>query len=72
MDKNINASDLHIYQDDRTGNYYYYNGKELVLLGNRTPKIGDRGDADFQEKENHEPTNIFHLPSQSFYPIMRD
>ena len=54
MDKNINTSDLHIYQDDKTGNYYYYNGKELVLLGNRTPKIGDTGDSDFQEKENQE------------------
>ena len=54
MDKDINRSDLHIYQDDKTGNYYYYNGKELVLLGNRTPKIGDTGDSDFQEKENQE------------------
>lgn len=53
MDKDT-SKDLHIYQDEKTGDYYYYNGKELVKLGNRTPKIGDKGDANFQEKENQE------------------
>ena len=45
---------LHIYQDDTTGNFYYWNGTELVLLGNNKPQIGDAGDEDFQKKESEE------------------
>ena len=45
---------LHIYEDDKTGNFYYWNGSELVLLGNRKPQIGDTGDEDFQKKEAEE------------------
>ena len=50
----MDNKDIHIYQDTATGNYYYYNGKELVLLGNRTPKIGDTGDEEYQKREDEE------------------
>ena len=38
---------VHIYVDDSTGDYYYYDGEKLVLMG-RKPQIGDRGN---QEEE---------------------
>lgn len=46
-----NSPDLVIYQDDKTGKRYYWNGKELVYLNTVTPKIGDHGDKDFQTRE---------------------
>lgn len=49
-----NAPDLVIYQDDRTGKRYYWNGRELVHIDTVTPQIGDTGDKDFQEQEEIE------------------
>lgn len=43
---------IHIYQDDRTGDKYYFDGKKLVLIGKaKQPTIGDKGDEDEQEEE---------------------
>ena len=50
----INNTDLILYQDDKTGDVYYWNGKELVFLYNRKPQIGDKGDKDWQDKEEAE------------------
>lgn len=47
------VNDVHIYMDDETGNYYYYDGSKLVLMG-RKPQIGDRGSKEFQDKEEEE------------------
>lgn len=47
------TKDVHIYIDDATGNYYYYDGSNLVLMGKK-PQIGDRGNKDFQDKEEEE------------------
>lgn len=47
------TKDVHIYMDDSTGKYYYFNGKKLVLLGSK-PQIGDTGSDDFQRKEEEE------------------
>ena len=43
--------DVHIYIDDDTGDVYVFDGSELVKVGNKSPQIGDRGDEDFQSKE---------------------
>ena len=48
------SSDLIIYQDDSTGKCYYWNGTELVYLYTNNPNIGDRGDKEFQEREEEE------------------
>lgn len=53
MDKYENM-DLVLYQDDRTGDVYYWNGKELIFLYNRKPQIGDTGDQDWQDREEQE------------------
>lgn len=53
-DNKIVSPDLVIYQDDKTGKRYYWNGKELVYLNTVTPKIGDQGDKDFQAREEEE------------------
>ena len=45
---------VHIYIDDSTGDMYVFNGSELVKIGNTTPQIGDKGDTDFQNKEEEE------------------
>ena len=43
---------IHIYQDDKTGNKYYFDGKKLVLIGKaKQPTIGDKGDEEEQEEE---------------------
>lgn len=49
-----NSPDLILYQDDNTGDCYYWNGKELIFLYNRKPQIGDKGEADYQDKEDQE------------------
>lgn len=45
--------DVHIYMDDKTGNYYYFDGEKLVLMGSK-PSIGDRGNQEFQDEEEQE------------------
>ena len=40
--------------DDATGDLYIFNGTELVKIGNKTPQIGDKGDDEFQSKEEEE------------------
>lgn len=52
--KNINERDVHIYMDDATGDMYIWNGSELTKIGNSTPQIGDKGDKEFQDKEEEE------------------
>ena len=56
-DKNIlleaDDTDIHIYVDDETGDYYYYDGEKLVLMGHK-PQIGDKGTKDFQDEEERE------------------
>lgn len=47
------GSDVYIYVDDNTGDYYYYDGTQLVLMG-RKPQIGDRGNRDIQDQEEQE------------------
>lgn len=47
------VKDVHIYMDDRTGNYYYYDGSKLVLMGTK-PQIGDKGNQELQDKEEEE------------------
>lgn len=47
------AKDVHIYMDDSTGKYYYFDGKKLILLGSK-PQIGDRGNSALQDKEEEE------------------
>lgn len=54
MPKKIKESDVHIYIDDDTGDVYVFDGSELVKVGNKSPQIGDRGDEDFQSKEEEE------------------
>lgn len=60
MDKNklLEAqSSLHIYMDDATGDYYIYNGKEYVKIGNKPvakPEIGKQGNKEFQDREAEE------------------
>ena len=45
-------NEIHIYQDDVTGDKYYFDGKKLVLIGKAKPiTIDDREDEDEQEKE---------------------
>lgn len=46
-------NDVHIYMDDSTGKYYYYNGEKLILLGSK-PQIGDRGNNAIQDREEEE------------------
>lgn len=48
------TADVHIYIDDATGDTYIFNGSELIKIGNRTPQIGDKGDEEFQSKEEQE------------------
>lgn len=45
--------DVHIYMDDKTGNYYYFDGEKLVLMGSK-PSIGDRGNQELQDEEEKE------------------
>ena len=45
--------DVHIYMDDKTGNYYYFDGEKLVLMGSK-PSIGDKGNQEFQDEEEEE------------------
>ena len=47
------VNDVHIYMDDITGKYYYFDGKKLVLLGSK-PQIGDKGNKDLQKQEEEE------------------
>lgn len=47
------AGDLHLYQDDETGNIYYFDGEKLVLYGKK-PEIGDKGNQDIQDQEERE------------------
>lgn len=54
MPKDTKKSDVHIYMDDSTGDMYVFNGKELIKVGNKTPQIGDRGDEEFQSREEQE------------------
>ena len=54
MPKKQQEQDVHIYMDDSTGDLYVFNGTELIKIGNKTPKIGDRGDEEFQSKEEQE------------------
>ena len=54
MPKKQKESDVHIYMDDATGDIYIFNGSELVKIGNKTPQIGDKGDEEFQSKEEQE------------------
>lgn len=49
-----NSPDLVIYQDDKTGKRYYWNGKELVYLNTVKPEIGDTGDQSIQDQEQIE------------------
>lgn len=46
-------SDLHIYMDDLTGDYYYFDGEKLVKLGGK-PQIGSRGNEDIQKAEEEQ------------------
>ena len=50
----VDYEPLHIYFDDSTGDYYYYNGEEYIKLGNKPLEIGDRGDEDFSRTEDEE------------------
>ena len=45
--------DIHIYMDDSTGKYYIFDGKRLVLIGEK-PQIGDKGNEDIQKQEEQE------------------
>ena len=54
MADKIRQADVHIYMDDATGNMYIFNGSELVKIGNKTPQIGDKGDEEYQSKEEKE------------------
>ena len=45
--------DVHIYMDDSTGKYYYFDGEKLILLGSK-PQIGDKGNSELQQKEEEE------------------
>ena len=47
------STDIHIYIDDETGDYYYFDGEKLVLMGHK-PQIGDRGIKGFQDEEEKE------------------
>ena len=51
--EDADTSDVHIYVDDSTGDYYYYDGTQLVLMGHR-PQIGDRGSEEIQNREEEE------------------
>lgn len=52
---NVNIErDVHIYVDDPTGDMYIFDGTQLVKIGNTTPQIGDKGDEEFQNKEQEE------------------
>lgn len=42
---------IHIYFDDSTGDYYYYNGEEYIKIGNKPLEIGDRGHEDVLKAE---------------------
>ena len=53
-EKDTNARDMHIYIDDATGDMYIFNGTQLIKIGNSTPQIGDKGDDEFQSKEEEE------------------
>lgn len=46
-------SDVHIYMDDSTGNYYYYDGENLIPLGSK-PQIGGRGNKQIQDLEDQQ------------------
>ena len=52
--QNTNERDVHIYVDDATGDMYIFDGTQLVKIGNTTPQIGDKGDEEFQNKEQEE------------------
>ena len=54
VNQNTNERDVHIYIDDPTGDMYMFDGTQLVKIGNTTPQIGDRGDSDFQDREEQE------------------
>lgn len=48
---------IHIYQDDVTGDRYYFDGKKLVKIGTTpSPTIGDMGDEDerAENRKHHE------------------
>jgi len=52
---NVNElGEVHIYKDDATGDMYIFDGTQLVKIGNSTPQIGDKGDREFQDKEEEE------------------
>ena len=48
------SKDIIIYQDDRTGRRYYWNGKELVYLNTYNPRIGERGNSQRIDDEDAE------------------
>ena len=51
------GTDIHVYKDDKTDNVYIYDGKKLILIGNVSPQIGDKGDEQALEKEDEEREN---------------
>lgn len=42
--------DFHIYVDEITGSYYYFDGTSLIKLGDK-PRVGDKGNQDIQNAE---------------------
>lgn len=53
LNEAADSSDVHIYVDEATGDYFYYDGNQLVKLGGK-PKIGDRGNKALQDAEEEE------------------
>lgn len=49
-DTDTESDDLHIYLDDATGDYYYFDGQSLIKIGNK-PRVGDKGSEEIQRQE---------------------
>lgn len=45
------TDDIHIYVDDNTGDYYYFDGEHLIKLGGK-PEVGSKGNKDIQDEED--------------------
>lgn len=51
LNEAVDYEPLHVYFDDSTGDYYYYNGEEYIKLGHKSLEIGDKGDKNIQQTE---------------------
>lgn len=56
----LEANEVHIYQDDNTGNYYYFDGSKLIYLGkkNQNIEIGSHGNKDLDEFEKEHDAKL--------------